>query len=59
MPRHCPAELRGRPPQAARRRIKELEAELALVTAATALLDEGGASPKGSSDCRRERAARR
>ena len=36
------------PLQAARRRIKELEAELALVKAASALFEEGGASPKGS-----------
>ena len=33
---------------AARRRIKELEAELKLVKAASALFEEGGASPKGS-----------
>ena len=33
----------------ARRRIKELEAELALVKAASALFNEGGVDPKGSS----------
>src|SRR5436309_849687 len=33
---------------AARRRIKELEAELAMVRAASELFAEGGASPKGS-----------
>jgi transposase len=33
----------------ARRRIKELEAELVLVKAATALFNEGGVDPKGSS----------
>jgi transposase len=33
---------------AARRRVKELEAELAMVKAASALFAEGGASPKGS-----------
>jgi transposase-like protein len=32
----------------ARRRIKELEAELTLVKAASALFAEGGADPKGS-----------
>jgi transposase len=32
----------------ARRRIKELEAELKLVRTASALFEEGGASPKGS-----------
>jgi transposase-like protein len=36
------------PLAAARRRVKELEAELKLVKAASALFDEGGASPKGS-----------
>jgi transposase-like protein len=36
------------PLQAARRRIKELEAELKLVKAASALFEEGGADPKGS-----------
>ena len=36
-------ELRGRPLAQARRRIKELEAELKLVKAASALFDEGGA----------------
>jgi transposase-like protein len=36
------------PLEAARRRIKELEAELKLVKAASALFEEGGASPKGS-----------
>ena len=36
------------PLQAARRRIKELEAELKLVKAASALFDEGGADPKAS-----------
>jgi transposase-like protein len=36
------------PLQAARRRIKELEAELKLVKAASTLFEEGGASPKGS-----------
>jgi transposase-like protein len=36
------------PLAAARRRIKELEAELKLVKAASALFEEGGASPKGS-----------
>jgi transposase-like protein len=34
---------------AARRRIKELEAELKLVKAASALFEEGDVSPKGSS----------
>ena len=34
---------------AARRRIKELEAELKMVKAASELFAEGGASPKGSS----------
>lgn len=34
---------------AARRRIKELEAELKVVKAASALFEEGGADPKGSS----------
>ena len=39
----------GDPLLAARRRIKELEAELKLVKAASALFEEGeGASPKGS-----------
>jgi transposase len=33
----------------ARRRIKELEAELKAVKAASALFEEGGADPKGSS----------
>ncbi len=33
----------------ARRRIKDLEAELTLVKAASALFAEGGADPKGSS----------
>ena len=33
---------------AARRRVKELEAELKLVKAASALFTEGGASPKAS-----------
>jgi transposase len=33
----------------ARRRIKELEAELKMVKAASALFEEGAASPKGSS----------
>jgi len=33
---------------AARRRIKELEAELKMVKAASELFKEGGASPKGS-----------
>jgi len=33
----------------ARRRIKELEAELKLVKAASALFEEGAISPKGSS----------
>jgi hypothetical protein len=36
------------PLHAARPRIKELEAEVALVKAASALFEEGGASPKGS-----------
>jgi transposase-like protein len=36
------------PLAAARRRIKELEAELTVVKAASALFEEGGASPKGS-----------
>jgi transposase-like protein len=36
------------PLAAARRRIKELEAELKMVKAASALFEEGGASPKGS-----------
>jgi len=36
------------PLAAARRRIKELEAELKLTKAASALFEEGGASPKGS-----------
>ncbi len=36
------------PLAAARRRIKELEAELKLVKAASALFKEGGADPKGS-----------
>ena len=36
------------PLQSARRRIKELEAELKLVKAASALFEEGGADPKGS-----------
>jgi len=36
------------PLAAARRRILELEAELKLVRAASALFKEGGASPKGS-----------
>lgn len=34
---------------AARRRIKELEAELKMVKAASALFEEGAADPKGSS----------
>jgi transposase-like protein len=34
---------------AARRRIKELEAELKLVKAASALFEEGAVDPKGSS----------
>ena len=33
----------------ARRRVKELEAELKAVKAASALFEEGGADPKGSS----------
>lgn len=33
----------------ARRRVKELEAELEAVKAASALFEEGGADPKGSS----------
>ena len=37
------------PLAAARRRIKELEAELKVVKAASDLFAEGGASPKGSS----------
>jgi transposase-like protein len=37
------------PLQAARRRIKELEAELKLVKAASALFEEGAVGPKGSS----------
>jgi transposase-like protein len=37
------------PLQQARRRIKELEAELKVVKAASALFEEGGADPKGSS----------
>jgi transposase-like protein len=37
------------PLQSARRRIKELEAELKMVKAASALFEEGGADPKGSS----------
>ena len=37
------------PLQSARRRIKELEAELKVVKAASALFEEGGADPKGSS----------
>jgi transposase-like protein len=37
------------PLAAARRRVKELEAELKVVKAASALFEEGGASPKGSS----------
>ncbi len=36
------------PLQAARRRVKELEAELKIAKAASALFDEGGADPKGS-----------
>jgi len=36
------------PLAAARRRIKELEAELKVVKAASAIFEEGGASPKGS-----------
>lgn len=36
------------PLQAARRRIKELEAELKLVRAASDLFAEGGADPKGA-----------
>jgi transposase len=36
------------PLTAARKRIKELEAELELVRAASALFEEGGASPKGN-----------
>lgn len=35
------------PLQQARRRIKELEAELKVVKAASALFEEGGADPKG------------
>jgi transposase-like protein len=37
------------PLQQARRRIKELEAELKLVKDASALFEEGGVDPKGSS----------
>src|SRR5215510_2020623 len=37
------------PLEQARRRIKELEAELKAVKAASALFEEGGADPKGSS----------
>ncbi len=37
------------PLQAARRRVIELEAELKLVKAASALFTEGGVDPKGSS----------
>jgi transposase-like protein len=37
------------PLQQARRRIKELEAELKVVKTASALFEEGGADPKGSS----------
>jgi transposase-like protein len=37
------------PLAAARRRIKELESELRAVKAASALFEEGAASPKGSS----------
>jgi transposase-like protein len=37
------------PLQAARRRIKELEAELAVVRAASELFEEGVVDPKGSS----------
>jgi transposase-like protein len=37
------------PLAAARRRVKELEAELEMVKAASALFEEGGADPKGSS----------
>jgi transposase len=37
------------PLQQARRRIKELEAELKVVRAASALFAEGGADPKGGS----------
>src|SRR3977135_2686321 len=37
------------PLQQARRRVKELEAELKVVKAASALFEEGGADPKGSS----------
>jgi transposase-like protein len=37
------------PLAAARRRIKELEAELTVVKAASALFEEGGADPKESS----------
>jgi transposase-like protein len=37
------------PLAAARRRIKELEAELKMVKAASALFEEGGADPKESS----------
>jgi transposase-like protein len=36
------------PLEAARRRVKELEAELKLVRAASALFEEGGADPKAS-----------
>jgi transposase-like protein len=36
------------PLEAARRRIKELEAELKLVKAASALFEEGAVDPKGS-----------
>ena len=42
-------ELRGRSAGPARRRIKELEAELELVKAASALFEEGDVDPKGSS----------
>ena len=37
------------PLAAARRRVKDLEAELKVVKAASALFEEGGADPKGSS----------
>jgi transposase-like protein len=36
------------PLEAARRRVKELEAELKLVRAASALFEEGAVDPKGS-----------
>ena len=43
-----PEELRGRSLSPARRRIKELEAELKMVKAASALFEEGAVDPKGS-----------